>query len=84
MSPFRYQLNSKEFREEYRNADGKPMSTSTLYRRKEWAQHHYDEWYKVFLPGGFIDLREYQKMYTAYSIYQREQRLDPHVRLMKG
>lgn len=83
MSPFRYQLTSEEFRKEWSVKNGEPMSTATLWRRKSWAQEHYPQWRKVFLYGGRIDLKEYQKFETFYSEKQYEAHQDPHLKILK-
>lgn len=83
MSPFRYQLTSKEFRKEWSVNNGEPMSTATLWRRKSWAQKHYLQWRKVFLYGGRIDLKEYQKFETFYSEKQYKAHQDPHLKTME-
>lgn len=61
INPYRYQLTKEEFEEEW------GCSLSTLNRRKSWAQEHYPKWRKVFLYGGLIDLKEYQKFNAYYS-----------------
>ena len=83
MSPYRYQLTNEEFREKWHGKDGDPMSKSTLWRRKSWAQDHYPQWRKVFLYGGRIDLREYQKFETFYSDKQYEAHQDPHLKYLE-
>lgn len=78
MSPYRYQLTKDEFRKEWGL-----MSPTTLSRRKSWAQDNYPQWRKVFLYGGRIDLREYQKFQTFYSEKQYEAHQDPHLKYLE-
>lgn len=83
MSPFRYQLSKSEFKEEWTDSDGKPMSEATFYRRKRWAKNNYPHWKKVFMFDGRVDLKEYQKFESFYSEKQYEAHEDPHVKILK-
>ena len=74
ISPFRYQLSKDEFLNEF------GISYPTMVRRREWAQRHYPDWYLVFLPNGWVDIQEYQKLNTAYATWKHEQSLDPRLR----
>lgn len=77
MSPFRYQLTVSELATEL------GISEPTIRRRKDWAQRHYDQWKCVFLYNGLIDIREWQKMISAFSDYQYEAHEDPHMKLLR-
>lgn len=60
-NPYRYQLTLEEFEKEW------GCSKTTIARRKSWAQENYPNWRRVFLYGGLIDLKEYQKFNAYYS-----------------
>lgn len=74
VSPFRYQLTFDEFEKEW------GCSYSTIARRKSWAQDNYKNWRKVFLYGGMIDLKEYQKFNTYYSDRMYEEHLGAYAK----
>lgn len=78
MSPFRYQYTRQEL------ADELGVSIETVNRRKVWTQEHYKSWRRVFLYGGLIDIREWQKMIAAHSEYQYEAHRDSHLKIIEG
>lgn len=91
-SPYLYQFNRVEFCKIWKmirvdKATGEeveqPMGKATFYRRRDWAQEHYPEWRKVFLYGGRVDLREYQKFNAYYSQAMYEKKQDPHLKYLE-
>ncbi|MCW4388752.1 hypothetical protein [Limosilactobacillus oris] len=91
-SPYLYQLNRAEFCKTWKTVAidkktgeeiEKPMGKATFYRRRDWAQKHYPQWRKVFLYGGRVDLREYQKFNAYYSDAKYEERQDPHLKYLE-
>lgn len=92
MNPYLYQVNRIQFMNVWTTLrkdkeTGKeyeaPMSEPTFYRRRSWAQEHYKDWKKVFLIDGRVDIKEYQKFNTFYSLYKDKERQDPHVKAME-
>ena len=59
------------------------VGKATFYRRRDWAQEHYSEWQKVFLYGGRVDLREYQKFNAYYSQAMYEKKQDLHLKYLE-
>lgn len=91
MSPYLYQMNRLEFCNVWKSikkiGDKEievPMSKSTFDRRKVWAQENYPDWRKVFLAGGRVDLKEYQKFETFRSERYYEDHESPYVKALRG
>lgn len=72
-----YQLSLEQFEDVW------GCSEPTVKRRRSWAQENYPNWRKVFLYGGRIDLKEYQKFNSYYSSCKYEERQDPHLKVME-
>lgn len=78
MSPFRYQLNKSEFKAEWRDSTGRPMSESTYQRRRKQAEDYPDAW-RVFLPDGRVDIQEYQRFITWLGKKKHKRKQDPRL-----
>ncbi|MEK1304095.1 hypothetical protein HCY48_05175 [Limosilactobacillus fermentum] len=78
MSPFRYQLNKSEFKAEWRDSTGRPMSESTYQRRRKQAEDYPDGW-RVFLPDGRVDIQEYQRFITWLGKQKHKRKQDPRL-----
>lgn len=92
MNGYLYQLNRIQFMKLWKSIrkDKKtgeeyeaPMSEPTFYRRRAWAQENYPDWKKVFLVDGRIDVKEYQKFNTFYSLHKDKEHEDPHLKVME-
>lgn len=91
MNPYLYQMNRIEFCNTWKSikkvGDKEvevSMSKSTFQRRKRWAQENYPEWRKVFLAGGRVDLKEYQKFESFRSDRYYEDHRSPYLKALEG